>query len=269
MPLSPIQKSQIRYHLEYPNIGLATDGNGGGTLGSNASFFFNEYQSILEARMNAMQPTDEAVITGYAYGVLVLEGLDPNSGDTVTLTISGGNLSAPQSVIATAVTGSTKANMAAQLASAVARNANLTSAGFEVLSPYGPGSEVIDPEVELSLTSPVPFNLSVTFTGAIAATVINPGSQLGGPQATVGKNQGTPIVLNGLLPILNYLDGAVAGTTVRQGVRKADVFTAAPNELEQREKLYGRWQKRLASFFAVPVNPKSYASESANNVVRL
>jgi hypothetical protein len=269
MPLTEIQKSQIRYHLEYPNIGLATDGNGGGTLGSNVSFFFNEYQSILEARMNSMQPTDEAVVTGYAYGVLALEGLDPNSGDILTLTVSGGTLSGPQSLVATAVTGSTKANMAAQLASAIARSAPLSSAGFAVLTPYGPGSEVVDPEVILSLTSPVPFVMSVTFTGAIAATVVNPGSQLGGPQATVGKNQGTPIVLNGLLPILNYLDGAVAGTTVRQGVRKADVFTAAPNELEQREKLYRRWQNRLATFFAVPVNPKSYASEGANNVVRL
>ena len=269
MPLTEVQKSQIRYHLEYPNIGLSTNGNGGGTLGSNISFFFNEFATILEARMNALQPTDEAVITGYAYGVLVLEGLQPNPGDTVTLTISGGNLSAPVSITATAINGSDKANMLGQLASAIARSSTLISAGISAFTPTGQGAGIVDPELALSLTSPLAFLISVVSTGVIGATIVNPGTQLGGPQAAVGKNQGVPVVLNGLLPILNYLDGAVAESTVRQGVRKADVFTAVPNEAELREKLYRRWQRRLGSFLGVPINRRAYGAENNNNVVRL
>lgn len=277
MPLSVAQKSQIRRHLGYENIGFSSAfGAGGGTLGTNMGHLASSTYGELETKMNSLQPCDESAITGRAYGSVQFLGLEPEVGDQVNLTFSNvPGITSPFEdpvVVNFTVTENEAGSMgklAMAMARAVSNKSELAILGFRALAPYGPGSTVLNPMAEFSVTSAVVFLLSATSTGSVSAVVQDDGSELPEPSAQVGKVAGVPKILNGYLPLLNYLYGAIATATTRQGTVKADVFTARQDEVEARTELYEFYRRDFATFLGVPVNTRAKGGRPGQGAVIL
>ena len=264
MPLTALQKSQIRRHLKYPNVGFAalSGQGGGGTLGTNESMYALATFGMLELKMNTLQPCDEATLVGKAFASLGLLGFPPNAGDSVTVTFTNllgalGPLTvSPHALTVTcsAANAGSQNLFALQIAYAISTDTTLAVAGFQALTPYGPGSNVLNPLVEIGITNTTPFIMTATASGAFAAQVENDGSVLPEPTVQVGKNMGVPIIKNGYLPLLNYLYAAIATATTRLGTLKADVFSARQDEVAARRGLYEFYQRELSNFIDIPLN---------------
>jgi hypothetical protein len=262
MPFNLLQKEDIRRHLGYPTIGLARTVQrvGTGTMGLNIGFNYFDAFGRLEFAMNNCPPTVEASITGFAYGGIGLVGPGPTTGDHVTITLSDGPLGSPQTITATAAANDTNTSFALKLGANGAQNATLQAAGFQVLAPYGVGdaatgaAAAAQPLAEISITCTQTFTMSVTSTGSTGA-VITSVPQLVSPQSQVGSNAGTPIILNGFIPILNYLEGAWPGATQNLDTRQAGEWKARPDEVRSRKGLYDSWCQRLGDRLMVPLNP--------------
>ena len=267
MPLTAIQKSQIRRHLKYENVGFAASSpqGGGGTLGTNESYQATSYYGKLEIKMNSLQPCDEATLVGKAYASFNILGFPPNQGDEAILTFanlagaSGPLPSSPYSITVACNEESAgdQGLFALQIALAISKDTTLASTGFQALAPYGPGSEVLNPMTEIGITNQQTFSLASSVSGgaAFSCGVMDNGNVLPDPAVQVGSSAGIPIIVNGYLPLLNYLYGAIGTATTRQGTLQADVFKARQDEVPARKKLYEFYQHDLASFLAVPLNP--------------
>lgn len=267
MPLTALQKSQVRRHLKYPNIGFSAVNpqGGGGTLGTNQSAYATASFGLLELKMNSLQPCDEATLIGKAFGSINLLGFTPNSGDTVTLVFSNltgitGPLPSGSNPYTKIVTcGSAEVGslnlFGLEIALAISQDTVLASAGFQALTPYGPGSDVLNPMIEIGITNIQTFNLTAAASGAFSAGIMDNGNVMPDPTVQVGKSAGVPVIVNGYLPLLNYLYGAIATATTRQGTLQADVFKARQDEVPARRKLYEFYQHELANFIDVPINP--------------
>jgi hypothetical protein len=264
MPLTALQKSQVRRHLKYPNIGFsaASAQGGGGTLGTNQSWLATADYGLLELKMNSLQPCDEATLIGKAFGSINLLGLLPNEGDTVTLTFANlpgalGPLSSSPYVLEVTCGAAEAGSLnlfGLQIALAISQDTTLAPAGFQALTPYGPGSDVLNSMVEIGITNDQTFNLIAATTGTFSAGVMDNGNVMPDPTVQVGKTAGVPIIVNGYLPLLNYLYSAIATATTRQGVLQADVFKARQDEVPARKGLYKFYQSELANFLDVPIN---------------
>lgn len=262
MGLSALQKSQIRRHLKYGNVGFssASAGGGGGTLGTNQSLWSSSYNGLLEVKMNSLQPCDEATLIGKAFGSIQFIGLPPENGDSVSIMFSNFEdvtpLSSPYTMTVTCGVDQAGdlSKFALLVASQISRDTTLAAAGFKALTPYGPGSNVLDPVAEIGIVNRKAFNLQATATGAFAAAIEDTGNEAPEPVAEVGKQAGVPIVVRGYLPLLNYLYGAIASSTRRLGTRKADVFEARVDEIDQRMRLYDLFRRDMATFLEVPLS---------------
>lgn len=256
MALNYAQKSSVRRHLDYPVVGLLKTSPAGATLGNafNGYRFFQAY-GRLEYKLNNLNPDEEARLVGLAYGAVALIGPQPNVGDQISVTLSGGNIAAPQTItaICPAVGAGYDARVALANALAVAAIANTTLQAAQILTvtPFGTGpfsmNDVAIPEV--AFTSPVPFLVgSPSGTGVIvpqvtaAGTMLPPSSQLDGVNTFWGY-----------LPILDALEGAWAAASQNLDTMAAGPWKARGNEIGQRLALYKNWQIRLARFLEIPI----------------
>lgn len=252
MALTQQEKSAIRRHLRYGNIGLATTAAGGGSLGANAGWrFFGEW-GALEARMDSLTPIDEATVVGSPFASLIIQGIDPNPGDQLVIQFSGDLLSSPVSVSATASDQDDRNSFALKLAAACAQNAALNAAKFVALMPGNGGkSSVQNPLTEIEFKAPSIFLLSIqNMTGNVAASVDADGSTL--PDVYQVLNGQT---IRGFLPICNAAYGLIGTASDRMAVDKADVFTARKKELWERRAFYKMMVDDMADFLVAQVNP--------------
>jgi len=259
MALTLAQKSSCRLHLNYPLIGLYKLGPGGATLAQGAAGyrFFQAY-GFLEYKMNNLNPDEEARLTGQAYAGAALSGAQPSPGDTVTVTLSGGNIASPQTLTATApnppTAGDQRLVLAAALASACALNPVLQAAGVIGVAPYGTGPYAqagAVPIPEVGFTSSVPFTIAVGGVSAVCALQITAtGTYL--PPSAIADPNGV-ITSWGYLPILDTLLGAWAGSSQNLDTIKADVWTGRANEAGARISLYRNWQGQLSRFLGTPI----------------
>lgn len=258
MPLTDAQKAQVRRHLKYDVIGLFQQSPGGGTLGNAAAGyrFFTAY-GRLEWRLNNLQPSEEAILLGIAVGGVAMVGPQPNVGDTVSVTISSGILSAPQTLTTPpfALTGSDGRLVLCQsIAALVAGSSVLRAAGFVSYTPYGTGPFAANavPVPEVGFSCPSTFTLSASGTGVIIPQVTSQGVLV---QPTASLDGGAT-TLYGYLNILGGLEGAYAGASDNLDTARADVWTARGNELGLRMSLYETWVGMMSDFLGVPVNPQ-------------
>src|SRR5579863_3162946 len=140
MPLTLASKSSCRWHLGYPVAGLLRISPAGGTLASGAAGwrFFQAY-GFLEYKLNNLNPDEEARLTGYAYAAIAMPGPQPNQGDTVSVTLSGGNLVSAVTITATMPAPSNtdgRLVMVNLLAGLVAQNPAISAAGIVDIAPY-------------------------------------------------------------------------------------------------------------------------------------
>ena len=260
MALTHQQKADIRRHLGYGNIGLSVNNAGGGSLGANASWrYFGEWGE-LEIRLDSLAPLDEASLTGYATGSLVLQGPDPEDGDALSIRLSGGLLTAPVTISKT-VAGQKRADFGLSIAAACAQNPALAAARIVALMPYSGGrSGVINPLTEIGFVSPEPFLLEiVSQSGLIGASIFADGSVMPNPQASFNEQ-----TYYGFLPICNALHGLCASVSDRLFMSKADVFVARPQERKERRALYYEWCNDMADFLVAQMNPERSAGRSSN-----
>lgn len=258
MALSDAQKMQVRRHLKYDVIGLMVQSPGGGSLGNAAAGyrFFTAY-GRLEWRMNNLQVSEEAALTGLAVGGVAISGPQPSAGDTVSVTLSGGVIPTPQTIVTPpfAQSGSDgRLVFCQELASGVALNSVLRAAGVVSMTPYGTGpfAAIAVPQPEVGFSAPSPFTIAATGTGVLIPQVLSQGILIP-PSATL---DGGVTTIYGYINILNGLEAAYAGASDNLDTAKADVWTARSNELGLRRSLYENWVAMLSDFLGVPVNPQ-------------
>ncbi len=265
------QKSSVRRHLDYPVVGLLQGSPAGGSLASAFNGYrFMQVSGRLEWKLNNLNPDEEARLTGLGYGAVALVGPNPTPGDTVSVTLSGGNLLAPVTITGTMPTF--PVNTAAlpylgnALAAAAQLNSTLAAAGIICLTPYGTGpfNQNQLPLVEVAFTSPVAFTLSnPTGSGVIIPQLTANGAQLAPISQVDGLN-----TYYGYLQILDQLEAAWASTSQNLDTSAAGPWTAKSNEAAARLSLYKNWQIRLSRFLEIPLytgrdsGPSNYSGAS-------
>lgn len=262
MPLTLAEKSSIRRHLNYPVAGLIKTSVAGATFATGAvGYRFTQAYGFLEWKMNNLNPDEECRVTGSAYAAIALVGPQPVAGNTISVTLSGGNIASPQTITATAGTPiagtDMRLNLLASIAQGVAINSVLQTSGVIALAPYGTGpySQQALPTVECAFTSPVAFSISVGASGVLFPEITATGVVLP-PFASL---DGVTTV-NGYLPILDGLEAAHAGASQNLDTMQASVWKGRANEAGQRLSLYAIWQQKLSDFLGTPLNKERFNS---------
>lgn len=251
MALTEIQKSAIRRHLRYGNIGLSVNSAGGGSLGANAGWrYFGEWGE-LENRMISLTPVDEATLTGKPFGLLVFQGLDPGIGDQLTLHFSGDALSSAQTIVVTAA-GESRDEFAHKVAAACSRNAVLNAARVIAFATSSTNrNQIINQITEVQFVSDAGFTVSITAqTGNLGVSVAEDGTAKTDAYQIISKTN-----VYGFLPICNTLYGLTGKANDRMGVDKADVFTARKTESKERRHSWKQAVDDMADFLVARVNP--------------
>lgn len=271
MALTLAQKSNIRRHLKYPVAGLLRASPAGGAFaqGFIGYRFFQAY-GALEFRMNNLAPDEEARLVGRAYAAAALVGPQPNPGDTVSITLSGGAIASPQTLTATA--GPTIPNtdnrlpLIMELAAACSRNTVLQAAQVLALAPYGTGpyAQNAVPVPEIGFTSATAFSITTAGTGAIVPGITADGAFL--PPVT--SLDGGLTTIFGYLPILDGLENAYGTTSDNLDTIRADVWYGRSNEAGQRRSLYENWVQLMADFVGVPTFREATQRPAATGAVR-
>lgn len=255
MALTLAQKSNVRRHLKFPLVGnIAVSPAGGQFAQGNIGYRFFQAYGTLEYRMNNLQPVEEARLLGGAYAAVALAGPQPNPGDVISVTLSGGPIASPQTI--TAVAGVPIPNtdmrlpLALTLAGGCALNPVLQAAGVVALAPYGTGpyAESAVPIPEVSFSAATAFAIACSGTGILRPQITATGA-LVTPTTTL---DGGNTFLWGYLPICDGLESAYLTTSDNLDTRKADVWTANPNEGGQRRSLYENQVQLMADFLGVP-----------------
>ena len=264
MPLTDPQKTNLRRHLQVPVAGLPLISPAGGTMASgNAGYRYFDAWGQLEFRMNNLNADEEARLLGQTFGSFALTGPAVVGGTTFSIQVSGGGLAAPVTISYTSVATDTQITVMANLAALINGNANLLAAGFMCFNPYGygafsqtkaGGAQTGNPAVPLAQIgilnkTPGVTSFALAVPGSTVPQIIAPmQGQLLAPQATMSLVTNPPTVLNGYLPICDWLEGAIAGATMNLDTSRADVWYPRMDEVEAREDLYKLWTKRLGDF---------------------
>lgn len=269
MPLTWAQKSDVRRHLRYPVAGLVRASTAGGTLASGSiGYRWLQSYAFLEYKLNNLNPDEEARLTGAAYGAIAFTGPQPQQGDTVTVTLSGGGLTAPQTLTAVAPAPSAndgRITIVNLLAAAGGSNAAMQVAEIQAISPYGTGaySQNAVPFPEIAFTAPQAFTLAATGSGVTYPQITANGALLS-PSASL---DGTTTIY-GYLTILNGLEAAFAGSSQNLDTAEASVWKGRMNEIGQRMSLYRMWQANLSDFLGVRINPHRFNNASNYGAMR-
>jgi len=276
MALDDDQKTNLRRHLGYPAVGLYRSSAAGGTLADGAaSYRYHTAYGALEWRMNNLMPNEEARIVGSAYGAIAIMGT-PQQGDQITLTISGGGLTAPETVGPLTVGPIThdvnrdQLGVTQLLTIAASQNANLIAANFLAVAPYGTGpfAERFYPNPIFALTNPAQFTMSVTASPSIGAQIRTQGKNLS-PLYIQEKGTSRQVNIYGYLPILDVMEGDQAATTENLDTIQADVWHARATEIIERERLYMVWRRKLAKFLDLPLGEESGVTRASGGPLRL
>jgi hypothetical protein len=265
MPLTLSQKSDVRRHLGYPVAGLIKVSPAGQSFASGAvGYRFTEAYGFLEYKMNNLGPDEEARINGAALAAVALTSVQPNEGDTFSITFSGGNLQAPQTITVTCPANLQGQDMrlviAQLLANAVSLNATMNAAGFTAVAPYGTGpyANTVIPVPEVGFQSPVPFQISVSQSvdATTALTITATGANLDPVASLTAGNASIATPIWGYIPILNAIHSGHAQSSENLDTQRADVWYARSNEIGQRTSLYRMWQAMLSDYLGTPINTK-------------
>lgn len=257
MALTDQHKSSIRRHLKYGNIGISASAAGGGSLGASSGLRLFREWGELESRMDNITPIDEATLLGISYGLLIIQGLKPNSGDQLVLQISGGGLSSPQTITTTAA-GETRDEFAMRVASRVAQNPLVNAARICAIAPSESGSVRQISQVQFSAPSPFLITI-VSQTGNLGASLQADGTNKTDVYQTIDE-----VDYYGYLPLCNKLYSLIGTANDRMGVNKADVFTARKSEYQDRRLVYKHMIDEMADYLVARVNPDAFSSRPMN-----
>jgi hypothetical protein len=249
MVLPEYLKDRVRIHLDVPVIGIQDSG-------SMFGYRFPNVMGLLENRMNMLQPFEFATITGTPTASLsLMQNGTILAGGTITIsvnsipviyTITSADASAPDPVLSIATNAS-------NLISATLPSLVIASAQPTIVFPITTiGRSPSQWQVTLSSTN------DSTFTVAISGSTGNPYAYVS-LQGIMPKPSYTFVedsyTATGYLPILDYLESKVAGSSDLMKFSKADVVDFRRDEMGARSGLYWWWKKRLSTVFGVPIRP--------------
>lgn len=270
MALTIVQKSNLRRHLKYGVAGLIITSPAGGVLASGfVGYRFFQAYGTLEFRMNNLNPDEEARVTGSALAAAALVGPQPNPGDTVSVTLSGGPIASPQTLTATA--GAPLANtdmrlpLVLDLAAACGRNTVLQAAGVRGVAPYGTGpfSQNAVPVPEVAFSAPSAFTITTAGSGVLFPQITAPGQLLPPFCSLDGRT-----TIYGYLPILDGLEAAWLGTSQNLDTKQADVWHARANEAGQRKSLYETYLAQFADYLGLWSNKDAKQRPANTTAIR-
>lgn len=268
MALTMAAKSDCRRHLRYPVAGLIRVSPAGGTLASGAAGYrFTQAFGFLEYKMNNLNPDEEARLTGNAFAAVALVGNQPNPGDSVSVVLSGGPISSPQTLVAVFpgnIGFDGRLWLAAQLAALCSLNTVLQAAGVIGVSPYGTGpfTQSAIPVPEVAFTCASTFSIAASGSGALAPQITATGALLS-PSASM---DGVTTIF-GYLPILNGLENALTGTSQNLDTASAGPWKSRGNEAGKRMSLYRWHQQALSDYLGTPINPQRLNSARGSGAI--
>jgi hypothetical protein len=255
MALSFTQKSAVRRHLKFPVIGLIRTSPGGGSLASGfAGYRYFQAYGAMEYKFNNLNPDEEARLLGNAIAAVAFVGNGPNVGDSVSVTLSGGPIASPQTIVATYPTnppaGDGRLWFANQLAVLCQGNPVLAAAGVQGVAPYGTGpfAESAVPLPEVAFTASAPFTIAASFSGQCAPVITATGALV--PPSTSLDGVTT---IYGYLPICDGLENSWLTASQNLDTSRADVWRGRSNEAGARRSLYEQYVQQMADFLGVPV----------------
>jgi hypothetical protein len=252
--LSLTTKLDIRRHLKVPFAGYPTSGYYGGirtvlTVGQ------------LETYMTVLQAEEEASITGFPYGQIIING-QPQVGDTLSAFVNGG------SAITYAVQESDinqplfNLQPIAPLDSVSFNFANLINQqNTGIVAAGGFNSRASSP-VTLPQQSQVTFTASgPTFTLSTSATGLSVQVAANGQTVPSPSLQtlvaGATAQVSGYVPICNALEGQIGDSSsyLATWMQSADVVKFRPDSVAARVQVYRFWCKQLGVALSVGANP--------------
>lgn len=240
--LSPDEKSDIRRHLR---AGAIAVNRYGPNVGQLRNLVINDGLYHLESRLDELSLVDEAKLTGACLGSVVVAGLDPVAGNSVSIVVDSADLVAPVTVNWTAPTNLSRFDLAVQLSSLLGANSSLAQAGIQSSGPWQGGVDKnLQPVIELKAARP--FTLTAGYAGQASLMVVSQGEHVE-PSAVVAKRLGVETVKYGYVPILNYLTGAIAGVTRNADVARAGSYSRG-RELRERKDILAFWRHELKVF---------------------
>ncbi len=256
-------------HLGYDIIGLWQNAPGGASMayGGAGYRYFDDYGSLLY-RLNQMRPEEECRLTGRAYGAVAFTGLNPQPGDTVTVTLTGGGLLAPCVAVVTVPTPTngrapwSLLNVAGALTQAFMIQGTFQAAGFFSAADYGSGpysQQSVGVPISSFIAAPnQQFSLTATFNGTTVPQIIASGKLL--PPFLSFRQVGNVNVVWGYLPIMDYLEGAYGGSSANMAISRAEEVVFRTTEAEDRMDQYNVYQQKLSDFLGIAINPKKRRS---------
>lgn len=253
MALTQAQKVSIRRHLGVPFAGTAQAGRLYG-------WRFTWYQEDLEYRMNNMQPSEEALITGNALGLVRIYPR-VTAGDVISYTLVDGvnNLAAAYTVQASDLAlqpgvvnpADSSPLYAAALGSAAALNTVLIPKGYAAVGVmpadlYSP--QYVPPffaEVDIMGPGSSTFTLTVSVAGTTNAQI----GQQGLPSPVVATLVNTitkqQTIAYGYANLLDALAMGMTQANLSLWLERADVAKFRVDEIAARRALYREYITQL------------------------
>ena len=75
-------------------------------------------------------------------------------------------------------------------------------------------------------------------------------------------DQNTGTLYEGYVNICNFLESQIAESTDNLDTEKAGDWTASKKEINNRQKLYHFWTKKMSQFMYVPLSPTAFGESS-------
>lgn len=245
--LTDMDRVSIRSHLGYPPVGAPqlAPGRVGRYLLTNIDLsVYDDSYNALEFRLNRLRAAEEVLLTGAAYGAIFFGNLQPfTTSDSITITITQGS-DIDKELEFTALDGELLVPFMTRISTEINQDVELTQAGFTGSFPTD-GSAF-----ELAIFAPTEFEISISMTGAMLATLSGFGRL---PSVHFDSCCDGGEVVYGYIKICDELENAIAGSSKQLGYSALGDTKMNMRVLRDRERLYKRYRNRLAEFLKVPV----------------
>lgn len=259
--LTDMDRVAIRSHLGYPPVGAPQIASGrvGRYLLTNIDLsIYDDSYSTLEFRLNRLRAAEEVLLTGAAYGAIYFGNLQPfTTSDSITITITQG-VAIDEELVFTALNGEMLIPFMTRMSTAINQNTDLTAAGFTGSFPNDGSMS------EFAIFAPAEFEISITMTGAMLATLSGFGKM---PSNHFSSCCETGEIVYGYINICNELENAIAGSSKQLGFSQTGDVSFNMRVVRDRERLYQRYRKKLAEFLKVPIYPTVGGGSGAGRFV--
>jgi len=280
--LSDAVKSDVRRFLDYSVIGLWRQSPTGGLLAPmNNGFRWMTAYGNLEYKLNSLKPDEESRLTGHPYGSVGFAQGNPNyflippvPSSSITISLASSAFSSsPVTHTYTTTATDTFLTICGAIAQQFATDSVFQNAGFQAINPFGIGpfgqpnnatQLVTFPTVDfIAPSSAASFTITVSGTGSTIPQIAQQGAPLS-PSLTSNLTY-PPTVVWGYLPILNYLEDQMAGSTSDNlAVYQANDAILRQSEMKDRKKLFLNYCDRMADFLGILRNPDKMSNYNSS-----